>query len=98
MGKLIKNKEGKWVDSSAELDQQTNEQVNQAVKECIDSGAIRKMIKDKRKQSGIKQSQLADDLGITVVQYSRIESGASVMNINQMMAIFNRLGISIRLE
>ncbi len=62
------------------------------------SNDVRAVIKTKRKDLGISQDDLSKVLGINKQQYSRIESGSSVMNINQMMVIFDKLSITINIS
>jgi transcriptional regulator with XRE-family HTH domain len=47
-----------------------------------------------RSEIGLKQTELADALGITPSAYSRLEKGESAMSTEQLRLVAERLGVS----
>lgn len=52
------------------------------------------MVRQLREHNGIDQGALAQDIGVSVMTVSRIESGDTVLDVPQMEKIAKRLGMS----
>jgi len=61
----------------------------------MDKKSLLKTIKAERVSQNLTQAQMAEQLGIRQAQYSRIESGTSEMNIEQLENICSILGIEL---
>ncbi len=110
MGKLIKI-DGKWVDESLVIhkvlpvfemkgremrkDFVGEKPILHLISTIRSHNDIRAVIKLKRKEKNLNQDIIAKDIGMSKEQYSRIESGACVMRIDQMVRICEYLDLAI---
>lgn len=58
----------------------------------IDYGALGRRVKKLRKELGIKQTELADSLGISYQYMSMIETGKRQLSLSLLVDLANRLG------
>lgn len=68
--------------------------VHQLRPETTYGAIIGSVITIQRKSVGIEQAHLAADLGVTQATWSRIESGASPLNVDQLVKASRSLGLS----
>ncbi len=61
----------------------------------IDYKIIGQRIKEVRKEQGVTQSKLADELDVSVAFLSRIERGASEISLKRLMQICSILNVPI---
>jgi len=58
----------------------------------IDYGALGRRVKKLRKELGIKQTELADSLGISYQYMSMIETGKRQLSLSLLVDLANKLG------
>jgi DNA-binding XRE family transcriptional regulator len=51
-----------------------------------------------RKQAGLTQAQLADQVGLTVTYLSRLENGQETEQLRRIVAILKQLGVRATLQ
>lgn len=56
------------------------------------------LVTQKRKQKGLSREQLAEAVGCCKLQIDRIERGDSNFSFNLMIAVFDLLGLKVRLR
>lgn len=64
-----------------------------AISETAENKAFLIAVKKKRKELGVKQKQLAYELGMTPSNYSHLENGATELKLKQFIFLCQRLQI-----
>lgn len=63
-----------------------------------DASALGKVIKDRRKELGLKQKDVADATGFSVSFISDLENGKPTAELGKSLHIINMLGMDINVD
>lgn len=63
-----------------------------------DASALGKVIKDRRKELGLKQKDVADATGFSVSFISDLENGKPTAELGKSIHIINMLGMDINID
>ena len=62
------------------------------------AASIGPAIRHYRKQAGLTQAQLADQVGLTVTYLSRLENGQETEQVRRIVAVLKQLGVRATLQ
>lgn len=62
---------------------------------CPEELVLRNLLRDRRKNAGLRQADLADRLGVHQSFVSKYESGERMLTFNEALLILNELNIDI---
>jgi len=64
-------------------------------KDIVTSHQIGEIIRNRRKELGLSQEQLAERVGVSYQQIQRYENGGSMLNVENIQRVAQALGISV---